>query len=462
MNDQIDFSTFGKQFSEKIFQGMLTDTQWAAQMVEVMRPNFFDVEYLRYLCERYFAYYEKYKSFPTLGLLVTLVRDELAETSDHILRDQVVDYLIRMKANPNPGDVGYVKDKSLQFCKQQAFKQALEKAIDLIQGDNFDKVMELMKGAMAVGMPHSTGHDFFKDFEARFQKQSRNVVSTGFKQLDDKLIFNGGVGRGELACCIAATGVGKSHWLVAMGAAALRQGKNVVHYTFELTETAVGIRYDSNLVGVPSNDVQDHKETVMKVYASKDFGRLIIKEYPTGSASVMTLRNHIEKLSLKGFKPDLVIVDYADIMRAAGKSYEDLRHELKMVYEELRNLAMELQLPIWTASQSNRSGAVADIVGTENMSESYGKAHVADILISISRKADEKASGAGRLFVAKNRAGRDGVIFPLSIDTSMSMFEILSEQSLTLDEIAKQKNSSSKALLREKFEEVMRAHKENA
>jgi replicative DNA helicase len=447
------FSRYGRQFQEKIFQGLLGDSAWAAQMVEVMSPGFFDVEYLKFLCDRYFNYYNKYKSFPTLGLLVTIIKEDLSESSDQILRDQIVDYLVRTKANAHPGDISYVKEKSLDFCKKQAFKEALEKAVDLIQGENFEQVLDLMKKAVSVGMPNTSGHDFFEDLEARFVKINRNACPTGFKRLDEKDIFQGGLGRGEIGVVVANTGVGKSHWLVALGSNAMRTGRNVLHYTFELTEHAVGLRYDSNLCGVPSNEVQDMKEIVTETYKNKSLGRLIIKEYPTGSASVMTVRNHVEKLQLKGFKPDLIVIDYADIMKSS-KSYDSLRHELKLVYEELRNLAMELEVPIWTASQANRDSAQADVVGLENMSEAYGKAMVADVVVSLSRKASEKATGFGRLFIAKNRAGKDGIMFPISIDTSMSQFEILDENSLTLNEVASQKKSDLNDLLKKKWKEV--------
>jgi len=451
-NEQL-FSKFGKAFQERIFQSLLGDSAWASQMVEVMNPSFFDVEYLRFLSERYFSYYTKYKSFPTLGLLVTIIKEDLSESSDEVLRNQIVDYLIRVKSNPHPGDIGYVKEKSLDFCKKQAFKEALEKAVDLIQGENFEEVVGLMKKAVSVGMPNSSGHNFFEDIEARFLKINRHAVPTGFSRLDEKDIFKGGLGKGELGIIVANTGVGKSHFLVAIGANAMRVGKNVLHYTLELSEHQVGLRYDSNLCGIASNDVQDQKDLVTQTYKNKNLGRLIIKEYPTGSASVMTVRNHIEKLQLKGFKPDLVIIDYADIMKSS-KSYDSLRHELKLVYEELRNLSSELEIPIWSASQANRDSAQADVVGLENMSEAYGKAMVADVVLSISRKASEKATGLGRLFIAKNRAGRDGIIFPITIDTAMSKFDILDETSLTLGEVASQRKSDLSDLLKTKWNEV--------
>ncbi len=452
-DSQHHFSRYGKAFQEKIFQSLMSDREWAAQMVEIMEPMFFDVKYLQYLSERFFSYYMKYKCFPTLGLLVTIIKDDLSQKDDGILRDQIVQFLHRIKAGPNLTDLEYVKDKTLDFCRKQAFKEALEESVELIQTEKFDSVLSIMKKAVSVGLPSSTGHDFFEDVEARFVKINRQVCPTGLPKLDAKEIFRGGLGRGEIGVVTANTGVGKSHWLVAMGANAMRVGKNVLHYTFELTEHAVGLRYDSNLCSVPSNEVQDRKEEVLEKYKTMELGRLIIKEYPTGSATSITIRNHVEKLMLKGFSPSLIIIDYADIMRST-KSYDSLRHELKLIYEELRNLAMDLNIPIWTASQANRESAKSDIVGLENMSEAYGKAMVADAVVSLSRKPTEKATGSGRLFVAKNRAGKDGIVFPIHIDCAMSRFEILDESVLTLDEAVRQSNSDMKDLLKKKWAEV--------
>ena len=448
------FSQYNKNFQEKILQGLLSDKQWAMQMVEVMRPDFFELRYLEYLCEKYFAYFSEYRCFPTQLLLITIIKDALSEDGDVLLRDQIVSYLIRMKENPSPNDLAYVKAKALDFCKRQAFKEALEESVNLISTGDFENVLTLMKNAVSIGLPNTVGHDFFEDMEARFLKVQRCVCPTGIYELDSKDILNGGLGRGEIGVVTANTGVGKSHWLVAMGANAMRAGKSVLHYTFELTEQAVGLRYDANLCAISASDVIDHKKSVQDFYnENTDLGRLIIKEYPTGSASVVTIRNHIEKLALRNFKPSVIIVDYADIMRST-RSYDSLRHELKLIYEELRNLAMELSIPVWTASQANRDSANSDIVGLENMSEAYVKAMVADFVVSISRKATEKASGAGRLFVAKNRAGKDGIVFPIHIDTALSKISILDEDVSTLAETVENDEKEMKSALRKKWQSI--------
>ena len=448
------FSKYGKDFQERIFQALLTDHVWASQMMEVMDAQYFEIKYLQYLGTRFFGFHQKYKNFPTRQLLVSIIREELSTGSDIILREQVVEFLSRLKSSPNLGDLKYVKEKALDFCKKQVLKKALEESVVAISNENYESVLSIMKVALAKGAHSTTGHVFFEDYEARFSKITRQTCPTGIPQLDKKDVLNGGLARGELGVVVAPTGVGKSHWLVNIGASALKAGKNVVHYTFELTETSVGVRYDSNLCDISSSEVQDRKEEVLSVYDDNSFGRLIIKEYPTGSASVVTIRNHLEKLTMKDFIPSLIVIDYADIMRST-RSYDSLRHELKLIYEELRNLAMEMKIPIWTASQANREAAEKEVIGMDSMSEAYGKAMVADVVISLSRRQLEKATGAGRLFVAKNRAGKDGILFPVRIDCAKSKITIIDDPAeLSAIEMLESRKTGTKDMLKSKWKEI--------
>ena len=454
MTQNISFAEYGISFQEKIVQSLLIDHKWAEQMSEVMRVEYFDLKYLKYLSEKYFHYHRKYRTFPTIQLLISIVRDDLKTGTDVLLRDKIIEFIRRIKTNPDVGDHQYVKEKSLDFCRKQAMKEALEQAVDMISNGEDENVLNVIRSALTVGTPASVGHNFFEDMDARLVKISRSACPTGIDQLDAKSILNGGLSRGELGVIVAPTGVGKSHFLVQLGAHALKIGKNVVHYTFELSETAVGIRYDSNLCNIPSNEIIERKEEVKKQYETMNLGKLFIKEYPTSSASVITIRSHLEKLLLRGFQPSLILIDYADIMRSTRK-FDSLRHELKLIYEEIRNLASEASIPIWTASQANRGASQSDIVGLENMSEAYGKAMVADIVLSLSRKPHEKSSGIGRLFVAKNRAGRDGLVFPIEIDTGQSKILILQDaEAQSLHDHAQAHESTMKLLLQEKWREV--------
>ena len=136
------FKKYGKTFQEKIFQAFLTDNSWTLQMVEIMIPGFFEIGYLKFLTEKYFSYQEKYKTFPTLPVLINIVKESLRENRDAVLRDQVIDFLHRMRSNPDTGDLAYVKEQTLDFCKRQAFKEALEKAVQDIDEGKFDIVVD--------------------------------------------------------------------------------------------------------------------------------------------------------------------------------------------------------------------------------------------------------------------------------------------------------------------------------
>lgn len=218
-----------------------------------------------------------------------------------------------------------------------------------------------------------------------------------------------------------------SHFLTMLGANAMREGKNVIHYTLEMSESLVGLRYDSNLCEIDADEIPERKADVIARYASMKLGRLFIKEFPTCWATINNIRAHVEKLGARGFKPDLILIDYADIMRST-RQYDAKRFELQLIYQELRAYASEIDVPIWTASQSNKDGSTSEVVDLGNMAEAYGKAMEADVVVSLSRRSHEKAAGVGRLFVAKNRIGRDGLLYGVRIDTARSSITLLNDE----------------------------------
>jgi len=151
---------------------------------------------------------------------------------------------------------------------------------------------------------------------------------------------------------------------------------------------------------------------------------LIIKEYPTKTASPSAIRKHLEKLKKQNRKIDMIIVDYADLLRPV-KTYKEKRNELESIYEDLRAIAQENRCPIWTASQTNRSGLNAEVVTMESISEAFNKCFVADFICSISRTIKDKNSNQARMFIAKNRNGPDGLIFSMHMDTSCVKLQVI-------------------------------------
>jgi replicative DNA helicase len=186
--------------------------------------------------------------------------------------------------------------------------------------------------------------------------------------------------------------------------------------------------------------------------AVKDIeGKLIVKEYPTKSATTNTIKNHLKRLQLQGVEPDLIIVDYGDLIRPTTIRKEK-RIELECIYEELRAMAQVLDCPIWTASQTNRSGLNAEVITMESISEAFNKCFVSDFIFTLSRTIEDKNTNSGRMFVAKNRNGPDGLIYPIFMDTSNVSIKVLQRTDET-DNIMQKSSKNTLDDLKEKYKE---------
>ena len=427
-NNPVLFASLGKSFQEKMLQALLTDRQWATQFIEVFNVDeCLEPVYLKLIANKYINYYHQYKEFPTVELMITIIKDELSSNQDLVIREQCYNFLQKVIKNENGNDLPWVKEKAFTFCRQQLLKKALGESVDIILTDKYETVVDIMKNAIAAGMSSSPGHDYNNDIEARYSETFRHSIKTGIAELDDKKIMGGGLGAGEIGIVVAPSGVGKSHALTHFGSQALLQGKNVFHYTMELNERYVGIRYDSHLTEINSSDCSEAKHLIKEYFeANKDhLGRLIIKEFPARTITVNNIKSHVEKMSYKGVRPDMVIIDYAGIIRSTER-YELPRLEMQFVIQEIRKMAKELDVPVWTALQSNKEGAKSDIVDLTNMAESYGQAAEADFVLGLQRISTQKATGLGTMFVAKNRFGIDGVQYKVHLDTARSKIRVLS------------------------------------
>jgi len=419
MTEGVDFSKYGKAFQESLAQLIFEDRPFCDQIEEVLDINFFELKYLRAFIERVFDYRKQYGIHPSTSIFTSIIRTELQHHSP-ALQKQVRDYYVRCEAR-NVKDTEYIKDTSLDFCKKQKLKGALVQSVELIRNSSFDEVKQVIDEALKLGTDNNFGHDFLKDFEARYEIKARNPVTTGWNKIDN--ILKKGLGSGELGVVIAPTGAGKSMALAHIGSAAVKEGKNIIHYTLELSEAVTGQRYDSCTTGIPLSQLFDRKDEVLENIADLK-GSLVIKEYPTKTASPNTIKKHLEKLKKQNRKIDMIIVDYADLLRSA-KTYKEKRNELESIYEDLRAIAQEQQCPIWTASQTNRSGLNAEVVTMESISEAFNKCFVADFICSISRTIKDKNSNQARMFIAKNRNGPDGLVFSMHMDTSCVKLQVI-------------------------------------
>lgn len=201
-------------------------------------------------------------------------------------------------------------------------------------------------------------------------------------------------------------------------------GHNIVHYTLELSEVDIGHRYDARISEISVDDLYTKKDEVKAKIDELAKGKIVIKSYPTKTASVQTLKNHYATLVMRGIKPSLVIVDYGDLLKSR-ENYESKRLNEEAVYEELRAWSMEINTPIWTVTQINREGMDVEVITLKYISECIAKAFIADLFMTMNRKKDSASPEYGNLFIAKNRLGEDGVKLPMKIDTSISKIEVL-------------------------------------
>ena len=275
MTEEVSFSRYGKSFQETLVQLILEDRPFSDQMEEVMDISFFELKYLKVFVSKIYEYRNKYDVHPTKNIVSTILRTELDDESEAIQK-QVRDYFARICVRKT-NDEKYIKETSLDFCKKQKLKEAMIKSVDLLQASSYDEIEKIITGALRLGTDNDFGHDFKKDFESRYLLTTRNPVSTGWKKLDE--VCKDGLGRGELGVVIAPTGAGKSMVLAHLGSTALKNGKNVVHYTLELSSERTGQRYDSCISGVGLSDLFSRKEEVYETCIDVE-GELIIKEYP--------------------------------------------------------------------------------------------------------------------------------------------------------------------------------------
>ena len=438
-----DFSQYGKDFQETLCHLILVNRPFADQMFEVLNINFLELKYLQVFVQLVKKYREKYSVHPTEKIMTSILRTELASENDSV-QQQIRHFFARI-SKTKIEDSDYIIETSLDFCRKQKLKEAMLKSVKLLKNSSFDEISQVINEALKLGSDSNFGHDYVKDFEQRFLFKARNPIGTGWAEID--AITHQGLGEGELGVVIAPTGAGKSMALVHIGAQALKAGKNVVYYTLELSETVVGSRFDSCITNVPLNDLSSFKEEIYEKVQMIE-GKLIVKEYPTKSASCQTLKNHIEKLANRDFKPDMILVDYGDLLRPIS-TLREKRHELETIYEQLRAIAQTYNCCVWTASQTNRSGLNAEVITMESISEAFNKCFVADFIFSISRTAEDKLANTGRIFVAKNRNGLDGLIYPIHMDTSNVTINVQASTGETIGEVKKEaKKRQEKKLIR--------------
>jgi hypothetical protein len=441
---------YGQSYQSKVVASLISDVKFLEQVTEITKPAFFESQANQWIIGEVQNYFNEFRAVPTMEVF----KIKVGEVEDKVLKQTVVEQLKSVYLQVGSEDLPYVKKEYLTFAKNQKVKDALLKSVDLLKAGNYDKIIDTMMAASKVGVENDLGLDYIDNFELIMEDVKRNSVSTGWDVIDE--LMDGGLGPGELGVVMAPSGIGKSWFLSKIACSAVQKGMNVLHYTLELSESYVGQRYTTILTGIQTSEHKERKEEIVRKIKNTP-GRVRIKYYPPQFASAKTLSAHIEKLKASGFNPNLIIIDYADLLKSSN-SRDGLYAELGGIYEELRGLSGETQIPIWTATQTNRAAIDHEVIQADSVGDSYKKVQTADFIMSVSRKTKDKLSNTGRIHIVKNRFGPDGMTFPAKIDTFHGVMDVFAANSA--DGVIAQKESKNgenleKKLLHKKYVENM-------
>jgi replicative DNA helicase len=418
-------SSYGAGFQVKVLHSLLTDKEFIQNVHDILDVEYFDSPAHKWIVEEVLRYYYKYHTNPTLESLQV----EVKKIENDVLKVATVEQLKEALKASNE-DKDYIEQEFSYFCKNQHLKKALLSSVELLGKGKYDDIRIQIDQALKAGQEKNIGHEYDKDIESRYREEDRSPVPTPWANINELLM--GGLGRGDLGIIFGNPGGGKSWMLVNMGAKAVMHGLNVCHYTLELAEGYVGKRYDSIFTGIDVQQIHLHRQKVEDTINSLH-GKLIVKEFAMGKCTSHMIESHIQKCRDLGHAPDLVIIDYIDLMKS-NRNRQEAKDEIDDIYTSIKGMARELKVPIWSVSQVNRAGAKDDVIEGDKAAGSYNKMMIADFAMSLSRKRADKVNGTGRIHIMKNRYGGDGMTYSAKVNTSNGFIEV-DKNEISEDEI---------------------------
>ena len=430
---------------QTILRNLLTDEKYMRKVLPFIKPDYFQGIY-KTLFKEAGKYVAKYNKLPTSeSLAIELQNTNMSEDQYAMAMDIVPQLFTKEKI-----DDQWLLDNTEKWCQDRAIYNSIMESISIIDGKHEsltkNALPELLQKALGVAFDRNVGHDYIENVEERYEFYHKEEDRIPFDLDYFNKITKGGVPNKTLNIALAGTGVGKSLYMCHVAASSLVEGRNVLYITMEMAEERIAERIDANLLNTPidqlNNLSREMFRTKVEDIARKTTGKLIIKEYPTGSAHTGHFRALLNELKLKRqFEPDIIFIDYLNIcassrMKGMGGAINSYNY-IKAIAEELRGLAVEFDVPVFSATQTTRSGYSNSDVGLEDTSESFGLPATADLMFALI--STEELQNRGQMMVKqlKNRYNdpTQNRRFVIGVDRSkMRLYDVSeSEQDLTDD-----------------------------
>ena len=394
-----------------ILRNLVHDEEYLRKVIPFIEPDYFDNHQDRVIFEEIAQFIVKYNK-PVSQEILKIEVENRSDINDDEFKEitGLLSSLDRQVVNSE-----WLVDTTEKWCRDRAIYLALMKSIKIADGQDEkktrDAIPSILSDALAVSFDNHIGHDYLEDYEQRYESYHRKEEKISFDLEYFNKITKGGLPNKTLNIALAGTGVGKSLFMCHMASSVLLQGKNVLYITMEMAEERIAERIDANLLNVNIQEISDLPKIIydskVNNLSKKTQGTLIIKEYPTASAHSGHFKALLNELSLKkSFKPDIIFIDYLNICASsryrAGSNVNSYSY-IKAIAEELRDLAVEANVPIVSATQTTRSGFASSDVDLTDTSESFGLPATADLMFALI--STEELEGLGQIMVKqlKNR-----------------------------------------------------------
>jgi replicative DNA helicase len=421
-----------------ILKNLIFSDDFARKVLPFIQKEYFSENREKILFQYVSDFINKFKTIPSFESLHIDISESKKYTEQEVkgtlsLLDDI------KKSKSEESDIPWLTEQTEKFCQDRAIYNAIMESVQILddkQGTkNKGEIPKLLSDALGVSFDSHIGHDYMNDYESRYDFYHKHESRIPFDLNMLNEITKGGIPKKTLNICIAGTGVGKSLFMCHTAAACLSQGNNVLYITLEMAEERIAERIDANLLNVTMDELRsmtkmeyDKKFSVLK---NKTQGKLIIKEYPTASASSLHFRSLLNELHLKkNYVPDIIFIDYLNICSSArikaGANVNSYSY-IKAIAEELRGLAVEFNLPIMSATQTTRSGFTNSDLGLEDTSESFGLPATADFMFALISTEELEQLNQIMVKQLKNRFGDPNHFkrFVVGIDRSkMKLYDV--------------------------------------
>jgi len=395
-----------------ILKSLINNEEYLRKVLPFVKSEYFEDTSQKIIFEEIFNFVEQYNKLATKEILCIEVekRSDINEETFRNISEVI------FSLDEETVEFNWLVDTTEKWCRDRAIYIALMESIQLADGKaddskGRDAIPSILSDALAVSFDTHIGHDYLTDYEERYESYHRKEDKIEFDLEYFNKITKGGIPNKTLNIALAGTGVGKSLFMCHVASSALLQGKNVLYITLEMAEEKIAERIDANLLNVPIQDIVDLPKSMFESkvtnLAKKTQGTLIIKEYPTASAHSAHFKSLLQELALKkSFRPDIIFIDYLNICassRYRGNSTVNSYSYIKAIAEELRGLAVEANVPIFSATQTTRSGYGSSDVELTDTSESFGLPATADLMFALI--STEELESLGQILVKqlKNR-----------------------------------------------------------